>query len=146
MAAVDPDATPEYGNDVDPSKLPRTTLKMIRAPEGYDDGDSDDDSEDDDDDDDSGDEINGGPSDPAKSKKLKQAAVLKEMEDAMDEDESDDGDDSVDIKSAISKLIKGKAKATEEDDDSEESDDEGEEIVICTLDPEKVCTYPMFIY
>ncbi|KAK2766296.1 peptidylprolyl isomerase fpr4 [Arachnomyces sp. PD_36] len=137
MAAVDPDAAPEYPDDVDPSKPPRATLKMIRAPEGFGE-DSDEDSDEDDessDDDDEG--VNGGPSDPSKSKKMKEAAVLKEMEDAMEEDDSDDGDDTVDIKSAISKLIKGKAKATDDDSESEDSDDGPQEIVICTLDPEK---------
>jgi len=57
--------------------------------------------------------------------------------DAMDEDESE-GDEEVDIKTAISKLIKGKAPATDGDSDDDSDEDlDVEEIVICTLDPEK---------
>lgn len=148
MAALDPDAEPENADGVDPSKPPRATLKMIRAPPGFDDGDSDEESDEDDESDDD-EEVNGGPSDPVKSKKLKQAAAMKELADAMDEDDSDQDGDSVDIKSAISKLIKGKDKATEDEDDddeSDDSDDEPEEIVICTLDPEKVCVYSTLTY
>lgn len=149
MAAVDPNETPDYNSDVDSSKPSRVTLKMIRAPPGFGDEDSDEESDEDDESSDDDEEVNGGPSDPVKSKKLKEAAALKEITDAMNEDGSDEDGDSVDIKSAISKLIKGKDKATEEDDDdddddeSDESDDEPEEIVICTLDPEKVCVYPI---
>ena len=43
------------------------------------------------------------------------------------------------MQAAISKLVKGKAPATDEDDDDES--DEGldvDEMVVCTLDPEKV--------
>lgn len=80
-----------------------------------------------------------GPSDPAKAKKARQAA---KMADAMDEDDDEEesgDDDEVDLKSAISKLIKGKGKATDDDDDS--VSDEGldlEETVICTLNPDNV--------
>lgn len=136
MAAVDPDAAPEYG-DVDPSKPPRATLKMIRAPAEFDDEDSDEESDEDDESSDDED-VNGGPSDPAKSKKLKEAAAKKEMKDAMDEDDSDEDGDSVDIKSVLNKLMKGKDRAPDVDDESDDSDDMPEEIVICTLDPEKV--------
>ena len=143
MAAIDPDQIPEFGDDMDASKPPRATLKIIRAP-GMEE--SDDESDEDDEDDDSSDEeeVNGGPSDPSKSKKLRAAAVMKELEDAMDDGDSDGGDEEVDIKSAISKLLKGKAKATEDDEESDISDDlEAEETVICTLDPEKVCVNPV---
>jgi FK506-binding nuclear protein len=84
-------------------------------------------------------EVNGGPSDKEKAKRLKEAAALKVLADAMDEDDSEGEEEEVDIKTAISKLIKGKAPATDgdSDDDSDEELDL-EEIVICTLDPEKV--------
>jgi FK506-binding nuclear protein len=65
------------------------------------------------------------------------------LEDAMEEDDSE-GDEEVDvkeddIKTAISKLIKGKAPATDDDDDDCSDEDlELEEIVLCTLIPDKV--------
>ena len=142
MAAIDPDASPEFSEEFNSDKKPRATLKLIRAPDGmYEDDDESDDEDYEDvdsDEESSDDESNGGPSDPAKAKMAKKAAALKELEDAMDEDESDEGDDE-DLKAAISKLIKGKGKAL---DDEEESDDEEglelEEVVVCTLDPERV--------
>ncbi|KAL2012018.1 hypothetical protein VTN00DRAFT_4736 [Thermoascus crustaceus] len=149
MAAIDPSVEPEY-EDADSSKPARATLKIVRPPPGMDIDDDDDDEDYEDDgesDEDSDDEeVNGGPSDKEKAKKLKEAAALKEMEDAMDED-SDSGDGDIDIKSAISKLIKGKAPATGDEDDEEGSDEglELEEIVVCTLDPEKQYQQPLDI-
>lgn len=144
MAAIDPDAMPEYADDADSSKPPRATLKIIRPPPGMelDDDEEDEDYSDEDDEDeesDDDDESNGGPSDPAKARLAKQAARLRELEDAMDEDD-DESDGDVDLKAAISKLIKGKGRLTDDDDDaSEDSEDlELEEVVVCTLDPEKV--------
>jgi FK506-binding nuclear protein len=146
MAAIDPDATPEYENDADTSKPARATLKIIRAPadmdlddDDYEDDEDDEDSEDDSDDE----EINGGPSDKEKAKRLREAAVLKELEDAMDEDDSE-GEEEVDIKSVISKLIKGKGPATDNDEDEEDEGIELEEIVVCTLDAERVCFRPQY--
>jgi hypothetical protein len=147
MAAIDPDATPEFEGNEDSNKPPRATLKIVRPPPGLDLDDDDDDDEDyedegDESEEDSDDEeINGGPSDKEKAKKLREAAALKDLEDAMEGDDSDDSDDEVDIKAAISKLIKGKAPATDEDEENEDDDDEGlelEEIVVCTLDPQNV--------
>ncbi|KAK2800956.1 peptidylprolyl isomerase fpr4 [Emmonsiellopsis sp. PD_5] len=146
MAAIDPDALPEFDGEADANKPPRATLKIVRAPAGMDlDDDSDDedydfDEDEDSEEEDSEDETNGGPSDPAKVKKARQAAALKEMEDAMEEDDEDEDDDNddIDLKAAISKLIKGKARATDDDDESDFSDGlELEESVVCTLDPEK---------
>ena len=139
MAAIDPDETPEYEDGVDPSR-PRATLKIIRPPPGLD-LDEDDEDEDDDEEEDSDDEeTNGGPSDKEKARKLKEAAVLKDMEEDDDEeDDDDDEDEEFDLQAAISKHVKGKAPATDEDDDDES--DEGldvDEMVVCTLDPEKV--------
>lgn len=141
MAAIDPDETPELEDGVDPSR-PRATLKIIRPPPGLDlDEEEDSDEDDEDDEEDSDDEeTNGGPSDKEKARKLKEAAVLKDMEEDDDEeDDDDDEDEEFDLQAAISKLVKGKAPATDEDDDDES--DEGldvDEMVVCTLDPEKV--------
>ena len=139
MAAIDPDETPEHEDGVDPSR-PRATLKIIRPPPGLDLDDEDDEDEDDDEEDSDDEETNGGPSDKEKARKLKEAAVLKDMEEDDDEeDDDDDEDEEFDLQAAISKLVKGKAPATDEDDDDES--DEGldvDEMVVCTLDPEKV--------
>ncbi|KKA21534.1 Peptidylprolyl isomerase [Rasamsonia emersonii CBS 393.64] len=137
MAAIDPDAAPEYEDDYDSSKPPRATLKIVRPPPGMDMDEDDDDYEDESDEDSEDEEINGGPSDKEKAKKLREAAARKEMEDAMDEDDSDGAGEEVDMKSAISKLIKGKAPAKDGDDDDDDESLDLEEIVVCTLDPEK---------
>ncbi|RDW93767.1 FKBP-type peptidyl-prolyl cis-trans isomerase [Aspergillus mulundensis] len=139
MAAIDPDETPEF--DDDNTRRPRATLRLIRAPPGLDEEDSDyeDEDEDDSEEDSDDEEVNGGPSDKEKARKLKEAAYLKELEDAMSEDEDSDEGEEFDLKAAISKLVKGKAPATDDDDEDDESDEglELEEMVICTLDPER---------
>lgn len=140
MAAIDPDAPPEFDAETE-GKPPRATLKIVRPPPGMDlEDDSDDDDYEDGDEDedmeDSEDESNGGPSDPAKLKQARQAAALKDSD-----DDGSNGED-VDLKAAISKLIKGKDRATG-DDDSDSDVSEGlemEEVVVCTLDPTKVCS------
>lgn len=161
MAAIDPSAEPEF-EDADDKRPARATLKVVRVPDSMFD-DSDDDSEDDedyldgleDDEDESSDdeEVNGGPSE-RKSKKLAllEALANEENEDEdedMDEDEDED-DDEADEKAIaqLKKLMKdakGKGKALDgeedEDDEEEDSDDEAvelDEVVVCTLDPEKV--------
>ncbi|KAL3478127.1 hypothetical protein BJX99DRAFT_256892 [Aspergillus californicus] len=144
MAAIDPDETPDFEDTT--SKRPRATLKIVRAPPGLDlDEDSEDEYEDideDEDDEDSDDEeINGGPSDKEKARKLKAAAALKEMEEAMDEDDDSDDGEEFDLKAAISKLVKGKGPAMDGDDEDEDDESEEglelDEMVICTLDPER---------
>ncbi|PYH37444.1 kinase-like protein [Aspergillus neoniger CBS 115656] len=154
MAAIDPDEAPEYEDGFDSNKRPRATLKLVRAPPGLDLEGEDDDDEDweDDEDEDSEDdeEVNGGPSDKEKARKLKLAAARKELEDAMDEDDDEDEDDEegeFDLKAAISKLIKGKAPANDDEESDAESDEglELDETVICTLDPEKNCQQPLDI-
>lgn len=148
MAAIDPDEAPEF-EDGDSSKPSRATLKIIRPPPGLDLDESDDEdySDEEDDEEDSDDEeVNGGPSDKEKARKLKQAAAQKDLEEAMEDDdeENDEDDDGFDLKAAISKLIKGKAPATDEDDEDDDESEEGldlDENVICTLAPEKVCTF-----
>ncbi|EEQ87614.2 hypothetical protein RJZ56_004325 [Blastomyces dermatitidis] len=149
MAAIDPDSQPEFDAETE-GKTPRATLKIVRPPPGMDlEDDSDDedydgeDGDEDDDMEDSEDESNGGPSDPAKLKKAREAAALKDLLDQSDDDDSD-GED-FDLKAAISKLIKGKDKATGDDDvDSDISEGlEMEEVVVCTLDPTKNCQQPL---
>ncbi|KAL4997924.1 hypothetical protein BDV10DRAFT_194750 [Aspergillus recurvatus] len=147
MAAIDPDETPEF--DGDSTRRPRATLRIIRAPPGLDEEDSDDDYEDEDDSEDSEDdeEVNGGPSDKEKARKLKEAAYLKELEDAMSEDDESDEGEEFDLKAAISKLVKGKARATDDDDEDAESEEglELDEMVVCTLDPERSYQQPLDI-
>ena len=142
MAAIDPTAEPE---SVDGSKPSRATLRLIREAPGMDDDDEsyddDDESDESDDEEDSdAEEVNGGPSDPARTKKALQASLKKGAQESSD-DSMEDVDGEVDIMAALSKISKGKGKALDdEDDDSEgESEDTGiDEFVLCTLDPEKV--------
>ena len=160
MAAIDPSADPDF-EAADDKKPARATLKLVRLP--FDEDDDDDDSEDEDfdldglldgDEDESSEddeEVNGGPSE--KKTKKQAADEDDEDEDMEDEDDEDDDDPEATMK-AIEELkkimmaAKGKGKAVDgeddEDDDEEDSDDESlelDEVVICTLDPEKVCPY-----
>lgn len=160
MAAIDPSAEPQIDED---NKIPRATLKLIRVPTDFDDEEDDDSDYDPEDvealaarlreagalpeietdseeeDDDSEVEKNGGPSDPVKAKKAKQAALSKKLKEDLEADEMElDG-----VANGVNG--KGKAKITDDDDISEDSEDdeddfeeEPEELVLCTLDPEKV--------
>ncbi|GAM34161.1 hypothetical protein TCE0_015r01560 [Talaromyces pinophilus] len=147
MAAIDPDAEPEYEDDAAAGKPPRSTLKIVRVPADMDmDDEDDEDYEDVDSEDDSDDEeINGGPSDKAKAKQ-RQAAALMDLDGEEDDDEEDDTDRG-DFKAALSQLIKGKGPATgdEDEDDDDEEGLELEEIVVCTLDTEKTYQQPLDI-
>ncbi|KAL2854442.1 hypothetical protein BJY01DRAFT_205177 [Aspergillus pseudoustus] len=151
MAAIDPDETPEFEDDT--TRRPRATLKIVRPPPGLDleddedDDDYEDDEDEDEDDEEDDDEINGGPSDKEKARKLRAAAALKEMEEAMDEDDDSDDGEEFDLKAAISKLVKGKAPAMDDDEEDDESDEglELDEMVICTLDPERNYQQPLDI-
>ncbi len=166
MAAIDPSAEAEYSGMANGDGPVRATLKLIRQPIGPDDEDSEDDSEDDDymdallngdaseeDDDESSsddEEKNGGPSDPSKSRKARRQAAVEQLKKALAEDGSDDDidmDGTNGLNGTLTKLDKGKAKATggEDEDDSDEGDSEDlevEEFVICTLDPTQVCYSP----
>lgn len=153
MAAIDPTAEPE-GEEGAP---PRATLKIMRRPIGMDD-ESDDDSEgsfdademeamlaeEDDDDDDEDDEmVNGGPSDPSKSKKARVAAIKKMLADEVMDVDGEDEKPALTNGVAKSAKSKGKMPASDEDEDEEEddeSDEDGEieEFILCTLDPQKV--------
>jgi len=154
MAAIDPSAAPQIDEE---NKVPRATLKIIRVPMDFEDEEDDEDYDpedveemiarlreagalpDADSEEDSEDETNGGPSDPVKSKKAKEAALKKKLAEELAADEMD-----IDASSGKSK---GKAKVTAEDseddeeeddeDDEDDEEDEVEEFVLCTLDPEK---------
>ncbi|KAJ5856473.1 uncharacterized protein N7529_010417 [Penicillium soppii] len=148
MAAIDPDESPEFDGDEDTSKPTRATLKIIRAPPGLDleeDDEDDEDYSDEDDEDDSEEESNGGPSDKEKARKLKEAAALKDLEDAMEEDDDEDEDEDFDLKAAISKLIKGKGPALDDEDSESEEGLELDESVICTLSPNQSYQQPLDI-
>ncbi|KAI2794382.1 FK506-binding protein 4 [Penicillium oxalicum] len=154
MAAIDPDEEPEF-DDGDSSKSGRATLKIVRPPPGFgedsDDEDYSDEDYDDEEEDSDDEEVNGGPSDKEKARKLKQAAAQKELEDAMEEDDEDDeeNDGGFDLKAAISKLIKGKSPLTGDDDDEDDASSDGalefDESVICTLFADKNCQQPLDI-
>ncbi|KAL2044978.1 hypothetical protein N7G274_002753 [Stereocaulon virgatum] len=122
-------------------------------------GDSDDEDDEDEDESSSDDEEkNGGPSDPSKTKKARKEAALQEMMKALAE--QNDSDDEMEEDNSPrtngvtkkAKVDKGKGKATDEDmekddseDGSEESLDDMEEVVLCTLDPEKTYQQPLDI-
>lgn len=161
MAAIDPSATPKKTNGEAPS---RATLKIIFNPEGpesdnedevdfsdadmgLDEDDSDLSSSDDED-------TNGGPSDPARSKKARKQAAAEQIQKALAEN-GVDSDDDMDVDSSpktngiVPKKSKGKGKATGDDEGSESDEEEEEdielgveELVLCTLDPTKV-TFPI---
>lgn len=161
MAALDPTAPAQTDEE---NQVLRATLKLIRVPMDFDDSDEEDDEDFDPEDveairarlreagalpeesseeDDSEDEKNGGPSDPVKSKKAKQAALSKKIQQELEADE-------MEIDSSLTNGVKakGKSKITdddiseeddeEEDDEDDEDDDEPEEFVLCTLNPENV--------
>ena len=157
MAAIDPSAPPKYSGAANGDTPARATLKIIYDPTGpLDEDDSSQDSEermymeslirDDDEDESSGEdeEKNGGPSDPSKSNKARKQAAAEQMMKAVADNLSDDEmniDGDSKTNGVLSKINKGKGKATEED---EEDIDDGnnidglDELVLCTLDPNKV--------
>lgn len=153
MAALDPTEPPEADEDGNIPSIPRSTLKLIRKRPSLDDGidedyleqlmagDDEDDSEDDDD------EPNGGPSDKAKSKKAKIEA-LKKFIAAANESDSDEEMEDGDKTNGTKTKKKGKEPATSSDDEDDESisseDMEIEELVICTLDTERVSLLLLF--
>lgn len=152
MAAIDPTAQVQDG-------LSRATLKLIRVQDDDDDEDDDDfdpdnieelraklladgvlgSDDDDSEEDDSEDEKNGGPSDPARSKQAKRNALQKKLQEEADAEEME-----IDQLANGVNGTKGKGKAladdeSDESDDVDDDEDEPEELVLCTLDPEKVC-------
>ncbi|KAF2640155.1 hypothetical protein P280DRAFT_469862 [Massarina eburnea CBS 473.64] len=163
MAAIDPTA------DFDGDKPARATLKLIREVEDSDDEDDEDDEDYDDDDvegiraklreagvlgsdddtdmseDGSEDEKNGGPSDPVKSKKAKREALALKLKEELEAEEMELDN----VANGANGKSKGKAKVDAEDlssdEDEEDEDDEVEELVLCTLDPEKHWQQPLEI-
>jgi FK506-binding nuclear protein len=171
MAAIDP--TEDIADDEEegaPPQRPRSTLKLIKTRVGDSDIDEDDEEddealrrmlgigsdEDEDDDDEEEAEVNGGPSEPSKSKKTKRANGIKELIEATkDASDSDEEMKEADAKANGVKSSKGKGKASDEDeedseeeeDDSDDDDLEGldlEQFVVCTLDPESVSVSVLF--
>ncbi|KAF2083638.1 hypothetical protein K490DRAFT_76412 [Saccharata proteae CBS 121410] len=159
MAAIDPNAEPLVDETLPKGIPPRATLKIIREQTDGEDDDEDDDDDDIDairarlqgvvsdeesDESDDEEEKNGGPSDPAKTKKARAEAALKKIMENLGNE-----DDDMEIDEESGKKSKGKAPALDDDDESdEESDDEGvevEEFVLCTLDPQKQYQQPLDI-
>ncbi|MCJ1386210.1 peptidylprolyl isomerase fpr4 [Xylographa soralifera] len=167
MAAIDPSAEPEYTGTANGETPIRATLKLIRQPIGPDDEDSEEGSEDEDylnallngkvsdeeEESSEEEEKNGGPSDPSKTKKARKEAAVEQLKAALAEDDSDDEmgiEGTNGINGFVSKLNKGKAKATNDGDDEDLDDDDSEDIeteefVICTLDPTKNYQQPLDI-
>ena len=125
-------------------------LKALLAGRESEDEDEDDESSSDDE------EKNGGPSDPSKTKKARKEAAMLQMMKAIAEGQGDSEDEmnldeshQVNGLSKKSTANKGKGKAVAGDledesigeDDTEDSMDGMEEVVVCTLDPEKVGEY-----
>ena len=150
MAAIDPSAEPEGAEEGKPS---RATLKVIRQSLLADESDEDEDSEEfdademermlgpgSDSEDDEDKEVNGGPSDPSKTKKAREAKAREEMKKSLDDNM--DVDVMVNGTNGVIKSEKAMGKMPASDDDISGSDsDEGDEIeefVVCTLDPHQV--------
>merc|ERR1711939_213077 len=128
MAAIDPSADPDF-EAADDKKPARATLKLVRL--SFDEDDDEDDSEDEDFD------LDG---------------LLDEDEDESDEEDEEDPEATMKAIKELKKIMmaaKGKGKAVEgedDEDDEEDSDDESlelDEVVICTLDPEKNYQQPI---
>jgi FK506-binding nuclear protein len=160
MAAIDPSAPAQTDEE---NQVLRATLKLIRVPMDFDSDEEDDEDYDEEDieaiaarlreagalpeessdEDDSESEKNGGPSDPVKSKKAKQAALTKKLQEALEADEMEIDSSAT---NGVNGKSKGKAKIIdadisdedEEEDEDDEDDQEPEEFVLCTLNPENV--------
>jgi FK506-binding nuclear protein len=167
MAAIDPTEEIEDNEDGTTPQRPRSTLKLIKTRMGDGDIDGDDEEddeelrralgldgedEDEDEDDEDDEEVNGGPSDPAKSKKARRANGIEELLEATKDADSDDDmeDEDEDTKTNGLKNGKGKEKASDDDDDDDEDEEDNsdddedmdgldlEQFVVCTLDPDSV--------
>lgn len=155
MAAIDPGVS--RFRPISEGPAHRATLKLVReavsdddeSDEDYDDVDAirgrlagaiSDEEDEDEEDEDSDEEKNGGPSDPARTKKARKEAAMREIKKLLEEEEEMDLDDAPNGVNGT-KANKGKGKATDLDEDSSEDEDlerEVEEFVICTLDSEKI--------
>ncbi|KAL8887461.1 MAG: hypothetical protein Q9215_004967 [Flavoplaca cf. flavocitrina] len=173
MAAIDPTAEPEHTSTTNGGSHPRATLKLIYDRSSQPDDDDDDDSkgsmdgqnylkalmegqesdeqdEDDEDDESSSDdeEVNGGPSDPARSRKARKQAAAEQLMKALAETVSDDEmelDGPNGHPGKTRNKGKGKALSKEDEEDSEDDEDgaDMEEVVVCTLDPQKNYQQPL---
>ena len=174
MAAIDPSAAPEHTGNVNGDTKSRATLKLVYDTNPGEDSDLDSDegteeeeellkallagreSEDEDEDEEPSsddEEVNGGPSDPSKTKKARKEAAMQQLLEALETQNEIEDEMEVHKPTKVNGVIKqskddngkGKGKATAQDleddnleDDSEDSIDGMEEVVVCTLDPEKV--------
>ena len=146
------------GDDGDDEDDEESYLKTLLAGQNDDaeeeEEEDDDDDEDDEEDSDDDEEKNGGPSDPSKTKKARKQAALEQILSSMGDDEDQeemDVDGSPKVNGLGNKANKGKGKALDEaDEDAEEEEEEDEddleklgmeEVVICTLDPEKASNF-----
>ncbi|KAG6008407.1 peptidylprolyl isomerase fpr4 [Claviceps lovelessii] len=175
MAALDPTEIPEPDENGNVPAIPRSTLRLVKRvfPALHDDEDDEIDDEymkamlagsDDDDEDESDEEANGGPSDPAKAKKQKQAAAIKALLEAtQDEDEEmedakpngvkgkDKGKDKAKGKGkgkAVQKVEEEEESDEDEDEDDDDESSEGDDLenfVVCTLDTERSYQQPLDI-
>ncbi|KAG5980297.1 peptidylprolyl isomerase fpr4 [Claviceps digitariae] len=182
MAALDPTEVPEPDEDGNVPAIPRSTLRLVKRtfPALHDDEDDEIDDEymkamlagsDDDEDEESDEEANGGPSDPAKAKKQKQAAAIKALLEAtQDEDEEmedakpngvkgkgkgkgkgkEDGKGKGKGKGKAVQKVEEEEESDEEDDEEDDDDDssEGDDLenfVVCTLDTERSYQQPLDI-
>ncbi|KAI4260588.1 MAG: hypothetical protein L6R42_003988 [Xanthoria sp. 1 TBL-2021] len=173
MAAIDPTAEPEHTGTANGETPPRATLKLIydRSSQIDDEDDSegssdeqdylkalmegqDSDGEDEDEDEDESssddEDVNGGPSDPARSRKARKQAAAEQLMKALAETVSDD-EMEIDGLNGQSgkKRNKGKGKALSEEDGEDSEDDQiedgadMEEVIVCTLDPQKNYQQPL---
>ena len=153
MAAIDTseEYEPQEG-DAPKADNKRCVLKIIRLPYGYEeesDSEEEDqlkalingdmsDSEEEDEGDSEDEMVNGGPSDPEKSKKARKEAATKALKESLAAASEEIGIDGLDNKG------KGKLASLADDIDEEDEEDEGyedseiQEFVLCTLDPDNV--------
>ncbi|KAL8826922.1 MAG: hypothetical protein Q9170_007220 [Blastenia crenularia] len=148
-SADDEDSEGDSEDDAKREDFMRAILEGMESDEDDEDEDDMDDSSSDDE------EVNGGPSDPAKSKKARRQAAAEQLMKALAENGSEDemevdGVNGVNGSNGASskKRNKGKGKAMSEEDevDSDEEDDDDsnmEEVVVCTLDPQKNYQQPL---
>ena len=144
------DANPGEDSDIDSDEGSEEAEKFLKAlMAGRESEDEDEDEEPSSDDE----EENGGPSDPSKTKKARREAAMQQLMEALEAQKEDEDEMEVHKSTKMNGVIKqskvdngkGKGKATAQDledenleDDTEDSIDGMEEVVVCTLDPEKV--------
>ena len=144
------DASPGQDSDLDSDEGSEEEEKLLKALlAGRESEDEDEDEEPSSDDE----EENGGPSDPSKTKKARKEAAMQQLMEALEAQNEIEDEMEVHKPTKVNGVIKqpkadngkGKGKATAQDledgkleDDTEDSIDGMEEVVVCTLDPEKV--------